>query len=74
MDVFRAEKGEEVATAARTKMIDGVAKMELDWEEERCYASDIHVEEGDIEGEQPARKKAKANNSLTSTQECKCGL
>jgi hypothetical protein len=49
--------------------------MELDSEEGRCYASGIRVEEGDIEGELPARKKAKANNSLTRTQsECKCRL
>jgi hypothetical protein len=62
----KVKKWQQLAT--RTKMIDGVAKMELDLEEGRCYAaSSICVEEGDMEGEQPARKKAKANNSLTSS-------
>jgi hypothetical protein len=67
---------------ARNKMIDGVAKMELDSKEEGWwYASSIHVEvecdiERDTEGEQPAKKKARqVNNPLTNTQEggCKCG-
>jgi hypothetical protein len=37
------------------------------------YALGLHVNEG--EGEQPARKKARCNNTLTSAQQegCKCG-
>jgi hypothetical protein len=60
--------------AARTKMADGVVKLILDSEEGRCYSSGIRLEEGDNNGELPARKKSKANSPLTSSpQECKCG-
>jgi hypothetical protein len=61
-------------------MSDGVAKMEKDVTEGRCYDSGILVEEQDEEDvevqQQTARKKARVNhNPLTSSadQECKCG-
>jgi hypothetical protein len=50
--------------------------MEGDEKEGRGYASGRRVrEEADIEGgELPVRKKARHNNTLTSTlMECKCG-
>ena len=54
--------------AARNKMMEGVAKMELDEKEGRGYASGRRLkDEGDKEGEQP-RKKMRRNNTLTSTQ------
>jgi N-acetylmuramoyl-L-alanine amidase CwlA len=62
---------------ARTKMCEGVAKMELDVQEGRAYSSGIGVEgdteEDTEEGEPRARKRAKiakGNNTLTG---CKCG-
>jgi hypothetical protein len=61
----------------RTKMEAGVTKMKEDATAGRGYASGIRVrgdeEQDNMEGEQPARKKARRNNTLTSTQECKCG-
>jgi hypothetical protein len=60
--------------AARTKMSEGVEKLKLDSAEGRCYSSGIRLEEGDNDGELPARKKTKANNPRTGSQpECKCG-
>jgi hypothetical protein len=60
---------------ARTKMAEGVTKMEVDKEEGRCYESGIRLEENDDEvGEKPTKKKRRNNNPLTRTQdECKCG-
>jgi hypothetical protein len=75
-DVFWLQKCEKVTMACiQNKMVDGVAKMELDLEEGCCYATGIRVEKEDNEkGEQPARKKGRHNNPLTSAQqECKCG-
>jgi hypothetical protein len=76
MDVLWTLKGQKHRQlAARTKMIDGVAKMEADKKEGQGYASARHLKEGYTESEQPARKKARHNNSLTiAQQECtKCG-
>jgi hypothetical protein len=57
--------------AARTKMIDGVSKMEVDKKAGQSYASGRHVGEGKVEGEEPKRKKARAgNNPLTSFYKC----
>jgi hypothetical protein len=56
---------------ARTKLIDGVAKIENDEKEGRGYASGRRVKD-EGEGEHPARKKARVNNPLTAG-ECKCG-
>jgi hypothetical protein len=60
---------------ARTKMIEGVAKMEVDLEEGRCYSTGIVLEnEDDQQGEPPARKKGRRNNPLTNAKQvCKCG-
>jgi hypothetical protein len=61
---------------ARTKMSEGVSKMELDVEEGRAYSSGIGVEgdiEEDTDGQPRANKrakKAKDNNTLTG---CRCG-
>jgi hypothetical protein len=60
-------------------MSDGVAKMEQDVLEGRCYDLGLLVkEQDDKDGEvqqQPARKKARVNKLTSSAdkQECKCG-
>jgi hypothetical protein len=70
--LWRVKKHRQLA--ARTKMIDGMAKMEADKKESWGYASGRCAKEGDTESEQPAKKKARHINTLTSTQqECKCG-
>jgi hypothetical protein len=58
--------------AARLKMINNVSKMEGDKKAGWDHASGRHVREGNVEGEEPKSKKARAgNNPLTSS--CKCG-
>jgi hypothetical protein len=61
--------------AARNKMIDGITKMKKDEKEGRGYYSGRRFKEEDLEGEQPARKMERVNNSLTREQQegCKCG-
>jgi hypothetical protein len=59
-------------------MSDGVAKMEQDVLEGRCYDLGLLVkEQDDKDGEvqqQPARKKARVNKLTSSAdKECKCG-
>jgi hypothetical protein len=57
--------------AARTKLVDGVAKIISDKKEGRGYLSGRRMKE-EGEGEHKARKKARVNNPLTAG-ECKCG-
>jgi hypothetical protein len=54
------------------KLRDKVVKVTI--KEGQGYASGIWVtEDDDAECEGPTRKKARCNNTLTSTQECECG-
>jgi hypothetical protein len=67
--LWRVKKRHQLA--ARTKMINGMSKMEVDGKG-RSYASGRNVGEGNVKGEEPKRKKARSgNNSLASS--CKCG-
>jgi hypothetical protein len=57
--------------AARTKLVDGIAKIISDKKEGRGYSSGRRMKQ-EGEGEHIARKKARVNNPLTAG-ECKCG-